>query len=125
MILIVEDDDSIRDTLHVLMEMWGFEAHSTNNPDSGIKMLCELEPDILLTDLLFKNNNARYMIKKCTSEHVFTIVVVMTAMCRKNSDEILKDLDIKHFIQKPFSLDIFEKTISNCLELRYEHKLSP
>ncbi len=51
-ILIIDDEELIRKMLTKFLEKNGYKVMVTHNGDQGIKLFKEIEPDIIITDLL-------------------------------------------------------------------------
>lgn len=53
MILIVDDDISIRSSLSFLLKKAGYEVIAVTTPDEALEMVCSLTPELLLVDMNF------------------------------------------------------------------------
>ena len=50
-ILVIDDDESLRDTIGVMLEQEGFRAVQANDGREGFEMALSVKPDLMLVDL--------------------------------------------------------------------------
>src|ERR1039458_9587788 len=50
-ILVIDDDESLRDTIAVMLEQEGFRAAQAGDGRQGFEMALSLKPDLVLVDL--------------------------------------------------------------------------
>lgn len=50
-VLIVEDNADIRESLRMILEIWGHEVTSANNGKQGLELIRRIQPDIALIDI--------------------------------------------------------------------------
>src|SRR5438105_5069077 len=78
-ILIVEDDDNLRQVMQIQLSRDGY--HTTSVPDVG-QAICVLEKtpqDLIITDLNLPDSSGIELLKKAHGEFPETAVIVMTA----------------------------------------------
>lgn len=51
-ILVIDDDAAVTDLLSLLLKSQGFEVSATNNSSDGLTMIRELQPDLVVLDLM-------------------------------------------------------------------------
>jgi two-component system response regulator MprA len=51
-VLAIDDDPAMTELLILLLRTRGFEVHTANSGEDGIKMVRELNPDVLILDLM-------------------------------------------------------------------------
>jgi two-component system response regulator MprA len=51
-VLTIDDDPAMTELLILLLRTRGFEVHTANSGEDGIKMVRELNPDVLILDLM-------------------------------------------------------------------------
>ena len=78
-ILVIEDQDSARDSLVELLRGEGYDVHEAANGEVGIGKIDRLDLDIVLTDLMMPGANGLAVLKHVREISPQTMVVIMTA----------------------------------------------
>lgn len=103
-LLIIDDDEALRETLKLYLKNDGFEIHVADGGKSGISKLERINPDIVLCDLRMpdmsgldvldqiKEFNSRIQVIMITAYN--DVSSTITAMQRKAFDYVTKPLDI-------------------------------
>lgn len=113
MVLVVEDDKSIRETLCYFLSSKGLLFDCTGSLKDAMKKLEVLKPDILLTDMLFGAMDAAELIKRCIKLHPKAKIVVMTAMPPGLAQEAVRRTGAHLLVQKPFTLEALEAALDH------------
>ena len=105
-ILVVDDDDSIRDMLEAFLADEGYTVVTATDGAGAIELVTDkLVPDLMLLDIGMPAVNgpefvARYR-RICEPPHA--PIVVITA--RGDGERIAKEIGAETFVNKPFELD--------------------
>jgi len=105
-ILVVDDDDSIRDLLEAFLGDEGYSVVSATDGAQALELVTDkLVPDLMLLDIGMPVVNgpefvARYR-RICEPPHA--PIVVITA--RGDGERIAKEIDAEAFVTKPFELE--------------------
>ena len=99
-ILIVDDEQSMRDTLRMMLEKEGFKVDDAANGILALKQFSSKKYDLVLTDLKMPELDGIGLIEEISPSDV--PIIVMTAYASK--DEAIKALNFgaSFFIEKPF-----------------------
>ena len=114
-ILIVDDEQSMRDTLQIMLEKEGFTAELAGDGAEALKVCISEEFDLIITDLKMPNIDGIELIETLNSRDFNIPVIVMTAHATK--EEAIKALNLgaTFFIEKPFKkselLNFINRTI--------------
>jgi excisionase family DNA binding protein len=104
-ILIVDDDDRIREFVRVNLEMEGYSVREAANAEEGLSALEEQSPDLILLDVMMPQVDGWEMLRRVQERHgIGAIPVVMFS--GKVDDETLADAESRGaqaFIGKPFN----------------------
>jgi len=77
-VLIVDDDDRLREYVRVNLEMEGYAVHEAASAEEGLRVLEESTPDLVLLDVMMPQMDGWEMLKRVQERHgVGTIPVVM------------------------------------------------
>src|SRR5512132_1378768 len=103
-VLIVDDDERLREYVRVNLEMEGYTVHEAGSADEGMKVLDELRPDLVLLDVMMPRVDGWEMLQLMHERHgVGSIPVVMFS---GKVDEAVADQAAERgaqgFIGKPF-----------------------
>ena len=118
MILIVENDKSVREVLGMIMQALGQEFDTADGVNRALQKMSQRTPDILLTDARLFDGDVGTIVRTCQTLHPKTVIVLMSAMNRLKLEELARDLKVERFIEKPFALDSIEQLILTCQNIR-------
>ncbi len=100
-ILVVDDEQSMRYTLQIMLEKEGFEIDSADNGVEALDKFKREKYDLVLTDLKMPELDGIGLVEALTSCSDIPIII-MTAYASK--DEAIKAMNLgaSFFIEKPF-----------------------
>ena len=102
-ILIIEDEAPIADLLVYSLKKEGFLAKSTEDGNTGIKLIREFKPDLLILDLMLPDISGFDICRQVTKE--YNISIVMLTAKSDITDKILGlELGADDYITKPFDI---------------------
>ena len=105
LILIVDDDDRLREFVRVNLEMEGYAVREASNADEGLRALEDESPDLILLDVMMPEVDGWEMLRRVQERHgVGAIPVIMFS--GKVDEEALKTAAAKGaqgFLGKPFN----------------------
>lgn len=99
-ILIVEDEEPIRELLKMNLTMVGHTVESTDNGMSAFNLLCSNSYDLMLLDLMMPKLDGLSLLKKISSKEI--PVIIITA--KDNIQDKIKgyNLGADDYLVKPF-----------------------
>jgi CheY-like chemotaxis protein len=111
-ILIVEDDNSIRELLVELLQGEGYDVTSAVNGLEGLKCL-EQNPifNLILIDLMMPVMDGYTFRTEQMKNPKFSKIPVVVMSAEANAKEKLKSFGITAFLSKPVELDTIIKTV--------------
>lgn len=120
-ILIVEDDEKLREELEIFLKNNGYILESLKVFDNTINDILEINPDLVLLDLNLPNANGEYVLKEIRKKSDVGVIVVTS---RDNEiDELLSiNYGADQYITKPFNIQILLAKIASVLR-RTSHDL--
>jgi DNA-binding NtrC family response regulator len=68
-ILLVEDDDLVRDMLAQVLQRAGHDVQSAANGDEATEILQRIEPDIMVTDIIMPKKSGITLISEVKNKH--------------------------------------------------------
>ena len=126
-VLIVEDEDIIRKGIAYTMDWVGMGCTIVGeaaNGQEGIDKIKELQPDIVLADIMMPVMDGIEMIRK-VREIVSCKFVILTSYADFDYAKQAIDLDVSAYLMKPVDEEELKNSIAKIvLEIEKEHKLS-
>ncbi len=102
-VLLIDDEQSIIETLSILLKKEGFEVLSALSGTEGIERFGEDQPDLVLTDVRMPKVSGVDVLEAIRERDPTTPVVLMTAQASLQSAIQAVNLGATHYVQKPFS----------------------
>jgi DNA-binding response OmpR family regulator len=101
-IVVIDDDESLRDTIGVLLEQEGFRAVLASDGRMGYeKAVCE-KPDLILVDLRLPGMSGIEICKQLRAAKVKTPIIVLSALGDEVDKVLLLEIGADDYIVKPF-----------------------
>lgn len=116
-ILVIDDDEIVRQVLEMLLKDLGYEVISSSDPYEAISIfdLNKDSIDLVISDMIMPKLNGKelfYHIKEIKKNLRF---ILLSGYTKNNVDEkFLNDIDL--FLEKPIRKDVLEKEIKKCLK---------
>jgi len=117
-ILLIEDNNDIRENTCEMLELAGYEIISAANGKNGVALAKEKKPDMILCDIMMPEmdgyevfNGLRNDIKTVHIPFIF-----LTASAEKKEIALGIAMGAKGYICKPFEAQELFGTIASCLK---------
>jgi two-component system response regulator PilR (NtrC family) len=123
LILVVDDDETIRDMLYDLFE----ETHRCHVAETAERALSYLETenyDVILTDISMPGLSGLELLGYVRQSQPETPVIVITGITDQAHAQGLLKLGAFNFLLKPFRLEAVEESVEKALEFRRRLKSS-
>ncbi len=117
LILIVDDDPFLRETLEKLLEVVGIPSRSAANGDEALKMLPKNNYSMILTDMKMPGIDGMDLIKIVYAEHDVS-VIAMTGYSEGYTYVDVINAGASDFIKKPFGIEELEAKIRRIINER-------
>ena len=101
-LLLIDDEQSLVETLSVLLKNAGFEVQPALTGEEALQIFKEREPDIVLTDVRMPKMTGIDVLEAIRAQRPETPVVLMTAQASLNTAIQAVNLGATHYVQKPF-----------------------
>jgi len=110
LVVIVEDDQSIREVLQAVIESEGYEVRTASNGEEALLLLKELKvPCLILTDLMMPKMNGYEFIELASKTHTIAsipiVVVSGTPPNEADTTVMMESGKIKGLVKKPVDID--------------------
>ena len=117
LILIVDDDPFLRETLEKLLEVVGIFSHSASNGDEALEMLEKNHYTMILTDMKMPGIDGMDLIKMICETHDAS-VIAMTGYSEGYTYIDVINAGASDFIKKPFGIEELEAKIRRIITER-------
>lgn len=105
-ILIMDDDPTIADLLREALADEGYETHMTTQSLRFFDAVTEVQPDLILLDLMMQYLDGRDELKLMEMSSFNIPVIVVTAFLDADKEaEEFRKAGVVHIVYKPFDLD--------------------
>lgn len=120
-ILIVEDEDSIRESLQDMLEINGYNVTVAENGVEALKSIQEQKPDLIISDVMMPEMDGFEFLKavKCNTKTELVPIIMLTAKVELESKLYGLELGADDYITKPFEFRELNLKINNLLQ-RYQ-----
>src|SRR5256884_5452993 len=125
-ILIVDDEQSIRETCATVSEQSGMKAIAVATAEEALEVLEHSAIDILLTDLKLQRTSGVELLKQVHGQHPEVAVVVLTQYGTIESAVEVTRLGAVDYVTKPFRIEELRsrlERVSRAVELQQENRL--
>jgi nitrogen regulation protein NR(I) len=116
-ILIIDDDESVRDLLHAFFKDQGFDVTTAINGKEGLEILQNEHFDLFIVDLVMPEMSGIDLLKSVANFNIDTPSIVITAFATVTTAVEAMKLGAFDYITKPFSLDELMIVVKRCLEI--------
>lgn len=113
-ILIVEDDEKLRDELKIFLDNNGYSCSVLTKFTDTIHDILKINPDLLLLDINLPNADGQYICREIRKQSDMPIIIVTS---RNNEiDELLSlNYGADNYVTKPFNIQILLARIATLL----------
>jgi DNA-binding response OmpR family regulator len=101
-ILVIDDDENLRDTIAVLLEREGFKAVLAPNGRTGLDLAVMSHPNLILADLRLPDISGMEVCKRLRASGVTTPIIVLSAVGEEIDKVLLLEIGADDYVVKPF-----------------------
>lgn len=113
-ILIVEDDEKLKEELEIFLNKNGYQVETLNCFDNTIQDILLRRPDLVLLDINLPNTDGEYICKEIRKQSQMPIIIVTSR--DSELDELISiNYGADHYVTKPFNLQILLAKIASVL----------
>lgn len=118
-ILIIEDEEAIRENVQDLLNMHGYETYTAADGKSGLEEASKVGPDLILCDVMMKEMNGYEVLQRLKIDERFVLTPFIFISAKSEHEEIRRGMSLgaDDYLVKPFQL----KDLLHAVSLRLEH----
>jgi DNA-binding NtrC family response regulator len=118
-LLIVDDDNLVRDTLHELFSA-SHECHTADRAEQALAYLDIETYDAVLTDISMPGLSGRDLLRYIQARHSATPVIVISGMSNDDDARAIVDAGAFAYFAKPFKLEEIEAAVDRAIAQHQE-----
>lgn len=115
-ILLVDDEEIIRETLRRDLEEGGYEVITAENGEKAVKLVRKHHVDLVVTDLMMEGMDGIEVLKKAKEQDPEVCVVILTGFGDLASAIGAVRYGADDYLLKPYDFNDLQLRISRCLE---------
>ena len=114
-ILVVDDDSSLRRVMKMQLEEAGYEVSLANDGDQAWKMLREVEPQLIITDLQMPTTGLE-LLRRIANQGMQTTVIVVTAFGTIETAVEAMKMGAYDYVTKPIDFEALKLIAHRAME---------
>jgi DNA-binding response OmpR family regulator len=103
-ILVVDDDENLRDTIAFKLEQEGFSITQAGDGHTGLEKALMLKPDLILVDLRLPGMNGTEVCKRLRSSNLKVPIIVLSAVGEEIDKILLLEIGADDYVVKTTSV---------------------
>ena len=120
-ILIIDDDQLVVKTLSRYLKTYGYRVETVMSGEEAVKKTEVIPFDLIISDIRMPGMNGLDTLKKlrsvCQNKHKIKIPeIIITGYASDENQKEAEEMGIKHYIYKPFDVNIFIDAVRQCLD---------
>lgn len=113
-ILVVDDEEDIRDTLKTILEKEKFTVVTGKEGADAVKLATKEKPDLILLDIMMPGLPVKEVIKKIKQKKILFVSAVRMSEAEK--EDLTKQNNVLGYIEKPFNIKELVKQVKKALK---------
>jgi DNA-binding response OmpR family regulator len=101
-ILVIDDDENVRDTIAVLLEREGFKALLAPSGRTGLDLAAMAKPHLILVDIRLPDISGVEVCKRLRASGIATPIIVLSAVGEEIDKVLLLEIGADDYVVKPF-----------------------
>src|ERR1051325_7004333 len=101
-ILVIDDDESLRDTIGLMLEQEGFRVVLEGDGRTGFDRALSIKPDLVLVDLRLPGMSGTEICKQLRASSAKTPIIVLSAVGDELDKVLLLEIGADDYVVKPF-----------------------
>lgn len=125
LIMIVDDDDSVRELLEFVVQKEGFRIAIARDGEEGLNKVRELLPNLILLDLMLPKYGGFEILRQLQQGETASIpIVIVTGRYsdRSTSEMIRQESNVVDFLEKPIKPPLLAMTLHRLLKTKASAK---
>jgi DNA-binding NtrC family response regulator len=126
-ILVVDDEETIRFCLQEALEVEGYKVHTEDNGENSLRFIKKMIPDLVILDLKMPGMNGLDLLREIKSYDQNILVILLTGHASVDSAVNAMKAGAFDYLEKPFKMEhikvVIEKALSTQTLMREVSRL--
>ena len=114
-ILVIDDEQGIRDLLHQLLRRKGHDVVLAESGQNGLEFFRRYRPDVIVLDLKMPGMDGLTVLQQVRSLDPKQPVIVLTGAGTPEAEQQVRALGVTEFVEKEFSLHLLGDALNRLL----------
>ncbi|HZW39354.1 MAG TPA: sigma-54 dependent transcriptional regulator [Ignavibacteriaceae bacterium] len=114
-ILVVDDDDAVRETLHVYLKRMRFNVITADNGEAAYKLMLKENPDLIISDIKMPKMNGLELLTKVKELNMNIPFVLITGYEDISTTIKAMQLGAYDYIEKPLDTEKFKIAVERAI----------
>ena len=118
-ILVVDDDDSVRKSISIALKLkGGFETLEAEDGLTGLELVKQHHPDLIISDVVMENFNGFRMLETLREFQETADIPVIMMTIQAQADKEWKTGAAVEYLSKGFTLDVLLEKVNSILKIK-------
>ncbi|TAL23023.1 MAG: sigma-54-dependent Fis family transcriptional regulator [Nitrospirae bacterium] len=117
-LLIVEDEETLRESLARVFLREGYDVDTVDSAESALKVVEKTSYDLMITDIILPGINGIELLKKCREQNPEQVVMVITAFASMETAVEALRAGAYDYVIKPIIHEEIKRVVRNALRER-------
>jgi len=104
LVAVIEDDDSVRRSLVLNLELEGFRVATAPDGEQGVHLVLSERPDLVILDVMMPRKDGLQTCKELRAQGISTPLILLTARSAEVDKVLGLDLGADDYLAKPFGM---------------------
>lgn len=104
LIAVIEDDESVRKSLMLNLELENFKVVTANDGIAGLELVENEKPDLIILDVMMPRKDGLQTCKELRQQGNSTPLILLTARCQEVDKVLGLELGADDYLAKPFGM---------------------
>jgi two-component system response regulator (stage 0 sporulation protein F) len=115
-ILVVDDDDGVREMLADFLGLLGYQPVLACNGREALNLLKEHQISLVVSDIKMPVMDGMELLREIKKQHTDLGVILITGYEPDYSQASVKEAGASDYLTKPFSIDVIERKIRSLMD---------
>jgi DNA-binding NtrC family response regulator len=115
-ILLVDDDDDVREFLTTFFEEKGYETIEAENGTKAKQIVDETRPDLIISDLLLPGEHGLDVIRYIKDKYFLPVIAISGIYSKEEIESDIEEMYIDGFIKKPIDTVLLTNLVENVFD---------
>jgi DNA-binding response OmpR family regulator len=103
-VAVIEDDESVRRSLVLNLELEGFKVITAEDGEAGVELVSAQQPDLILLDVMMPKKDGLQTCKELRNSGISTPLILLTARSAEVDKVLGLELGADDYLAKPFGM---------------------